>query len=150
MPEMGVKMPIRTREDGGMRSTVFPKRTAVEVMVVKPIKTNLSIGHSTIHTQKKESTIRKQEPRGEIYESVLELSNLAPAQHVTEFLPSSSDFSPKTPFFCLPSAAAAKRLVAPSAVYTISACFKWPNSAWQPDDGGNGEDHPPNATHAYS
>jgi hypothetical protein len=36
MPKVGVKMPIKIREDGSMRRTVFPKRKAVDVMVVKP------------------------------------------------------------------------------------------------------------------
>lgn len=36
MPEVGVSAPIKISADALMLSVVFPNRTAVEVMVVKP------------------------------------------------------------------------------------------------------------------
>jgi len=36
IPEVGVRTPTRIRAEGDMCSVVFPKRIAVEVMVVKP------------------------------------------------------------------------------------------------------------------
>ncbi|KAK7682002.1 hypothetical protein QCA50_014966 [Cerrena zonata] len=36
IPAEGTTTPIMMSDDGGIWSTVFPKRTAVEVMVVKP------------------------------------------------------------------------------------------------------------------
>lgn len=37
MPDVGVKTPIRIREDAGMCNEVLAKSTAVDVIVVKPI-----------------------------------------------------------------------------------------------------------------
>lgn len=36
MPETGVRMPIRIREDAGMCRVVLAKRMAVDVIVVNP------------------------------------------------------------------------------------------------------------------
>ncbi len=36
MPETGVRMPMRMREEAGMCRVVFAKRMAVEVIVVNP------------------------------------------------------------------------------------------------------------------
>ena len=38
IPDVGVKMPMRMRAEGDICKVVFPKRIAVEVMVVKPRK----------------------------------------------------------------------------------------------------------------
>ena len=37
IPEMGVRIPMRIKEEGGMESEVLAKRRAVDVIVVKPI-----------------------------------------------------------------------------------------------------------------
>jgi hypothetical protein len=38
MPDVGVRIPMRMSEEADMCRTVFPKRMAVEVMVVNPIE----------------------------------------------------------------------------------------------------------------
>lgn len=45
MPKVGTMTPMRMREEAGINRTVLAKRTAVEVMVVKPRMRDVS-GHS--------------------------------------------------------------------------------------------------------
>jgi hypothetical protein len=48
MPELGVNMPIRIRAEGCMLRVVLPKRIAVDVIVVKPVLTEVSDKLETI------------------------------------------------------------------------------------------------------
>jgi hypothetical protein len=43
MPEMGVMTPMKTSEEGGMLRVVLPNKTAVEVIVVRPMNGVLQI-----------------------------------------------------------------------------------------------------------
>jgi hypothetical protein len=38
IPDKGVRMPMRIKEEGDMWRVVFPKRIAVDVIVVKPTR----------------------------------------------------------------------------------------------------------------
>jgi hypothetical protein len=42
IPEVGVKTPMRIKEDAGMCSEVLAKRIAVDVTVVKPLRYSIN------------------------------------------------------------------------------------------------------------
>lgn len=51
IPAEGVRTPMRTREDAGMCREVLPKRTAVDVMVVKPTPQEIKIVNTKFMTE---------------------------------------------------------------------------------------------------
>jgi hypothetical protein len=68
IPKIGTITPIRIREEAGMNKTVLAKRTAVEVIVVKPGMVTISE-----HPQRnvtKQRTVGKEEPRCQVLEGV--------------------------------------------------------------------------------
>ena len=69
IPNVGTMTPIKMSEEAGMNRTVLAKRTAVEVMVVKPRMKYLS-GYIPRQCTGKRQTIREEEPRRQVLEGI--------------------------------------------------------------------------------
>ena len=71
--------PMRIRDEAGMNNTVLAKRTAVEVIVVKP-KTGDMSGY-TLGDITKRRTIGEEEPSRKVLEGVPQFLDFRQAEH---------------------------------------------------------------------
>ena len=80
MPKTGTITPMRTSEEAGMNKTVLEKRTAVEVIVVKP--KIVDIRSQSRKYVGKRRTVGEEEPRRQVLESVPESFDFFPTEHL--------------------------------------------------------------------